>query len=73
MPTRFEFSEVTLKVLRKDHLPPEVGLSGSFSKLFIYLCNDEEERVKLIAFGRKADDLVGRFSENSVKQCLMFS
>lgn len=60
------FSEVALKVLRKDYKTNIVGKRGNYSKMFLHLCNDEEVRVKLIAFGPTADRFNSVFEANSV-------
>lgn len=54
-------------MLRKEFQSNAVGKNGTFSKLFVYMCNHEEEPVKLVAFGASADRLNAQFEENSVR------
>ncbi|KAH7728714.1 hypothetical protein AAVH_04025 [Aphelenchoides avenae] len=58
--------EVALKVLRKEYRSNVVGKNGNYSKMFLHLVNDEEERVKLVAFGATADRFNSVFEANSL-------
>ncbi|KAH7708485.1 hypothetical protein AAVH_24267 [Aphelenchoides avenae] len=58
--------ELTLKVEKKIFRLPDVAKKGSFSSLFVNLSNDEEVRVRMIAFGRTADRFNTLFDDNSL-------
>lgn len=63
---KYRFSELALKVVKKNYKLPEVEKKGAFSRLIVHLCNDEEERVKMVAFGGCADRMNALLEENAV-------
>lgn len=62
-----EFSTVTLKVLTKTLSQPKVGQRGEFRTLFVTLCNDDELRVRLVAWSPAAENLFAQFEESAVR------
>lgn len=61
-----KFRSVVLKVVKKTLSSPKVGKRGEYRTLFVLLCNDDECRIRMIAFSPAAEKLYERIEENAV-------